>query len=140
MRTRFKVILIIFLCIGIYMFNKWNTSSGKINSDKNIGKFLNGAVCYFDTSGYGNVFKNPYDPAGGSQVVYNQNTSALEKGQINVAFFTAGSRAGLTATELTSAKATTASATKGHFIITYATADDTEGSSGDEKGKLFELK
>ena len=60
-------------------------------SDKNIGKFLNGAVCYFDTSGYGNVFKNPYDPAGASQVVYNQNTSALEKGHINIAFFTAGS-------------------------------------------------
>ena len=109
-------------------------------SDKNIGKFLNGAVCYFDTSGYGNVFKNPYDPAGGSQVVYNQATSALEKGHINIAFFTAGSRAGLTATELTSAKATSATETKGHFIITYATADDTEGSSGDEKGKLFELK
>ena len=33
-------------------------------SDKNIGKFLNGAVCYFATDGYGNVFKNPYDPAG----------------------------------------------------------------------------
>ena len=37
MRTRFKIILVIFLCIGIYMFNEWNTNSGKINSDKNIG-------------------------------------------------------------------------------------------------------
>ena len=37
MKTRFKVILVIFLCIGIYMFNEWNTYSGKINSDKNIG-------------------------------------------------------------------------------------------------------
>ena len=37
MKTRFKIILVIFLCIGIYMFNEWNTSSGKINSDKNIG-------------------------------------------------------------------------------------------------------
>ena len=109
-------------------------------SDKNIGKFLNGAVCYFATDGYGNVFKNPYDPAGGSQVVYNQAAADLEKGQINITLFTAGARAGLTASELTAAKATLATATKGHFIITYATADDTEGSSGDEKGKLFELK
>ena len=31
MKTRFKVILVIFLCIGIYMFNEWNTYSGKIN-------------------------------------------------------------------------------------------------------------
>jgi len=38
MRTRFKVILIIFLCIGIYMFNKWNTvNTETINSDENIG-------------------------------------------------------------------------------------------------------
>ena len=109
-------------------------------SDKEIGKFLNGAVCYFATDGYGNVFKNPYDPAGGSQVVYNQAASALEKGQINITLFTAGARAGLPATDLTSTKATAATATKGHFIITYATAEDTEGSSGDEKGKLFELK
>ena len=37
MKTRFKIILLIFLCIGIYMINEWNTYSGKINSDKNIG-------------------------------------------------------------------------------------------------------
>ena len=108
---------------------------------KTITKFLNGAVCYFDTAGYGNSFKNPYDPAGGSQVVYNKAAASLEKGHINVALVAAaGSRAGLASTELAAAQVTLASAKKGFFIITYATADDTEGSSGDEKGKRFELK
>ena len=38
MRTRFKVILIVFLCIGIYMFSKWNIVNNEtINSDENIG-------------------------------------------------------------------------------------------------------
>ena len=38
MKTRFKVILIIFLCIGIYMFSKWDTVNNEtINSDENIG-------------------------------------------------------------------------------------------------------
>ena len=38
MRTRFKVILIIFLCIGIYMFSKWDiVNTETINSDENIG-------------------------------------------------------------------------------------------------------
>ena len=38
MRTRFKVILIIFLCIGIYMLSKWDTvNTETINSDENIG-------------------------------------------------------------------------------------------------------
>ena len=138
MRTRFKIILVIFLCIGIYMFNEWNTSSGKINSDKNIGKFLNGAVCYFATDGYGNVFKNPYDPAGGSQVVYNKVNTDLEKGQINIVLVAAaGTRAGITSV---AADVTAATATKGKFLVTYATADDTEGTTGDEKGKEFELK
>ena len=107
-------------------------------SDKEIGKFLNGAVCYFATDGYGNVFKNPYDPAGGSQVVYNQAASALKKGQINIVLVAgAQTRAGITSV---AADATVAADKKGHFLVTYATADDTEGSSGDEKGKEFELK
>lgn len=110
-------------------------------ASKTIEKFLHGAVCYFDTAGYGNSFKNPFDPAGGSQVVYNQNVSALEKGHINVALVaSAGARAGIASTELTSAEVTTASLKKGYFIITYATADDTEGTSDDAKGKRFELK
>ncbi len=38
MRTRFKVILIIFLCIGIYMFSKYDiVNTETINSDENIG-------------------------------------------------------------------------------------------------------
>ena len=107
-------------------------------SDKEIGKFLNGAVCYFATDGYGNVFKNPYDPAGGSQVVYNQAASALKKGQINIVLVAgAQTRAGITSV---AADATTTSDDKGHFLVTYATADTTEGTTGDEKGKEFELK
>ena len=107
-------------------------------SDKNIGKFLNGAVCYFATDGYGNVFKNPYDPAGGSQVVYNKVATDLEKGQINIVLVAAaGTRAGITSV---AADVTAATATKGKFLVTYATADDTEGTTGDEKGKEFELK
>ena len=107
-------------------------------STKSISKFLNGAVCYFATDGYGNVFKNPYDPAGGSQVVYNQAASALEKGQINIVLVAgAQTRAGITSV---AADATTTSDDKGHFLVTYANADTTEGSTGDEKGKEFELK
>jgi len=38
MRKRFRVILIIFLCICIYIFIKWNTDNTEtINSDKSIG-------------------------------------------------------------------------------------------------------
>jgi len=38
MRKKFRVILIIFLCICIYMFIKWNADNTEtINSDKNIG-------------------------------------------------------------------------------------------------------
>ena len=38
MKKGFKVILVIFLCIGIYIFNKWNTDhTDTVNSDKNIG-------------------------------------------------------------------------------------------------------
>ena len=28
-----------------------------------MSDFLNGLKCYFDTGGYGNAFKNPYDAA-----------------------------------------------------------------------------
>jgi len=38
MRKKFRVILIIFLCICIYIFIKWNTDNTEtINSDKSIG-------------------------------------------------------------------------------------------------------
>lgn len=38
MKKGFKVILVIFLCIGIYIFNIWNTDhTDTVNSDKNIG-------------------------------------------------------------------------------------------------------
>ena len=38
MKKGFKVILVIFLCVGIYISNKWNTDhTDTVNSDKNIG-------------------------------------------------------------------------------------------------------
>ena len=38
MKIRFKVILLILLCVGIYLFNKWFTGDTKsINSADNIG-------------------------------------------------------------------------------------------------------
>ena len=38
MKIRFKVILVILLCVGIYLFNKWFTGDTKsINSADNIG-------------------------------------------------------------------------------------------------------
>lgn len=111
---------------------------------KTITKFLNGAVCYFATDGYGNVFKNPYDPAGGSQVKYNTAKASLKKGDINIGLLvtadvTAG-RAGIASTAITSANVAAATATKGWFIIEYADADASHGTSGDKKGKMFELK
>ena len=38
-----------------------------------MSKFLTGLACYFDTGGdgYGNAFKNPYDAAGGNQILFN---------------------------------------------------------------------
>ena len=124
------------------------------SATKNIGKFVNGVQCYFATDGYGNVFKNPYDPAGGSQVLYNQtvvaNTSPV-KGSINIAFMVAADatsgRSGIAASAITDGSGTTVdhlavagTDTKGWFIIEYYTADGVRGTAGEKKGKMFELK
>ena len=126
------------------------------SASKNIGKFVNGVQCYFATDGYGNVFKNPYDPAGGSQVLYNQtvvaNTSPVKvKGSINIAFMVAADatsgRSGIAASAITDGSGTTVdhlavagTDTKGWFIIEYYTADGVRGTAGEKKGKMFELK
>ena len=113
-------------------------------TNKTITKFLNGAVCYFATDGYGNVFKNPYDPAGSSQVHWNTAKASLEKGDINIGLLvtadTTAGRAGISSGSISSTNVTSASATKGWFIIEYASADGTLGSDGDKKGKMFELQ
>ena len=121
---------------------------------KKIQLFLSGAVCYFDTAGYGNVFKNPFSPAGVSQVVYNQLVVAADatpiKGTINIAYLiaadvTAG-RSGITGASITDGTSSTVDHvavdddTKGWFIIEYYTADGVRGTAGEEKGKMFELK
>jgi type IV pilus assembly protein PilA len=134
------------------------TSSVKYDSTlttKTIVKFTNGLTCYFATDGYGNIFKNPYDPAGGSQVLYNQavvaNTSPA-KGSINIAFLIAadatGGRSGIAAANITDGTGTPATVDhlaaaadkKGWFIIEYYTADGVRGTAGEKKGKMFELK
>ena len=56
---------------------------------KNLSDFVEGMTCYFDTAGYGNAFKNPFDAAGGNQVVFNGTPADAKKGQINVRFFAA---------------------------------------------------
>ena len=126
-----------------------------VTADKKIQLFLNGAVCYFDTAGYGNVFKNPFSPAGVSQVVYNQVVVAATtpiKGSINIAYMVAadvtGGRSGITAATITDGSGTPATVdhtavdddTNGWFIIEYYTADGVRGTAGEEKGKMFELK
>jgi len=130
------------------------TKYDSTSSTKDLGKFLNGTVCYFDTTGYGNVFKNPFSPAGVSQVVYNQLVVAADatpiKGTINIAYLIAADvsagRSGISAASITDGTSPTVDHvavdddTKGWFIIEYYTADGVRGTAGEEKGKMFELK
>ena len=147
--------------------NNIQTTSGAINSfltsctlsvtkydstsaSKDLGKFLNGTVCYFDTTGYGNVFKNPFSPAGVSQVMFNQPVVAGTtpiKGTINIAILTAGSIGGHTivdddgdaaTTELDQVQALTD--TKGWFQVQYFPEDGVMGTTSEEKAGMFELK
>ena len=120
-----------------------NCSSGlvpyTIHSD-GLDDFLKGIACYFDTgsNGYGNAFKNPYDAAGGNQVIYNPTVAADQaKGAIAFKLATSGQSSGA----LTGASDYSAADTKGMFIIEYYTAaESTAGATGDYKFGMYELK
>ena len=108
-----------------------------------IGDFVEGLTCYFATDGYGNAFKNPYDAAGGNQVVFSSAASDVKKGQINVSFLTAtndsAGGASIPDASQTGAKFA-AGGNSGWFVVEYYTADGAAGTGNEYKGKVFELK
>jgi len=108
-----------------------------------IGDFVEGLTCYFATDGYGNAFKNPYDAAGGNQVVFSSAAADVKKGQINISF--------LSATDAVAGGASIPDASQtgaliaaggdsGWFVVEYYTADGTAGTGNEYKGKVFQLK
>ncbi len=104
-----------------------------------MSEFLNGLKCYFDTGGYGNAFKNPYDAAGGNQVLYTAAAADQKKGIINIRHVTDGEVVhGSTAT--TASGPVTNTASSGYFVVEYYTASTETGASGEYKGKMFQLK
>ena len=108
-----------------------------------VGDFVEGLTCYFATDGYGNAFKNPYDAAGGNQVVFSSAASDVKKGQINVSFLTATNHtAGGAAIPDASQTGALfgAGGSSGWFVVEYYTADGTAGTANEYKGKVFQLK
>ena len=108
-----------------------------------LGDFVEGLTCYFATDGYGNAFKNPYDAAGGNQVVFSSAASDVKKGQINVSFLTATNHtvggAAIPAASQTGALFA-AAGTSGWFVVEYYTEDGSAGTDKEYKGKVFQLK
>ena len=100
-----------------------------------LSDFLTGLACYFDTGGYGNAFKNPYDAAGGNQVYFDAEDSEKTKGAINFELPTSDQVVGGT----TATENVLAASTDGMFYVEYYTAE-TETGSGDYKGAMYELK
>ena len=108
-----------------------------------VGDFVEGLTCYFATDGYGNAFKNPYDAAGGNQVVFSSAASDVKKGQINVSFLTATNHtAGGAAIPDASQTGALfgAGGSSGWFVVEYYTEDGTAGTANEYKGKVFQLK
>ena len=100
-----------------------------------LSDFLTGLACYFDTGGYGNAFKNPYDAAGGNQIYFDAEDSEKTKGAINFELPTSDQVVGGT----TATADVQAADTKGMFYVEYYTAS-TETGGGDYKGAMYELK
>ena len=100
-----------------------------------LSDFLTGLACYFDTGGYGNAFKNPYDAAGGNQIYFDAEDSEKTKGAINFELPTSDQVVGGTTATANVGDADT----KGMFYVEYYTAS-TETGSGDYKGAMYELK
>ena len=112
------------------------------NAANNLGAFLQGIQCYFEiTSGYGSAFKNPYD-AQAAQVVYNVAAGDLTKGSINIALISSDDitdgRAG--AAPVTGQDDAATVTSSGSFIVTYSPAAGSEGTAGEQKGKVFTLE
>ena len=105
----------------------------------NLGDFIKGLTCYFGTDGYGNAFKNPYDAAGGNQIVYNSAAADVKKGQINIAHFTAEDYTQNGAV-IPSGGLFSSGGTSGYFYVESYTADGEAGSEGEYKAKEFQLK
>ena len=100
-----------------------------------MSEFLTGLACYFDTAGYGNAFKNPYDAAGGNQIYFAAAAGDQTKGAINFKLPTSDQVVGgTTATENVSN-----ASTKGMFYVEYFSASAAT-AAGDYKGAMYELK
>ena len=131
--------------IRTFNANCAGTTALYINSPRSaahdLENFLRGIQCYFETtSGYGSAFKNPYDSL--AQVQYGIAADAVTRGTINITLVTQAGvdnergAAGLVAGDIALADSTTG----GGFLVTYATADGTEGSAGEAIGKVFTLE
>ena len=103
----------------------------------NMSEFLTGLACYFDTAGYGNAFKNPYDAAGGNQIYYSAEATEQTKGAINLQLPTNGQVVGGTTAPSAGDEAAD---TKGMFYIAYYTESASTAGSGDYKSSMYELK
>jgi len=100
-----------------------------------LSDFLTGLACYFDTTGYGNAFKNPYDAAGGNQIFFAATADDQTKGAINFKLPTSDQVVGGTTAPSDGANADT----KGMFYVEYFTAS-AETGDGDYKAAMYELK
>ncbi|ETA70713.1 prepilin-type N-terminal cleavage/methylation domain-containing protein [Candidatus Pelagibacter ubique] len=104
-----------------------------------LSDFVEGLTCYFATDGYGNAFKNPYDAAGGNQIVFSSAAADVKKGQVNVRFFPAADTT-INGAVIPSGGIFAAGSTSGYFLVEYYTADGSAGSTGEYKAKEFQLK
>ena len=104
-----------------------------------LSDFVEGLTCYFATDGYGNAFKNPYDAAGGNQIVFSSAASDVKKGQVNVRFFPSAD-ATVNGAVIPSGGIFDAASTSGYFLVEYYTEDGSAGSTGEYKAKEFQLK
>ena len=131
--------------IRTFNANCAGTTALYINSPRSaahdLENFLRGIQSYFETtSGYGSAFKNPYDSL--AQVQYGIAADAVTRGTINITLVTQADvdnergAAGLVVGDIALADSTTG----GGFLVTYATADGTEGSAGEAIGKVFTLE
>ena len=106
-----------------------------------MAQFIEGMTCYFDTNGYGNAFKNPYDAAGGNQVIFSGAPASMKKGNINIRFF-ASANATINGATVPASSIVDAASSSGYFLVEYYTADGAAGggSTGEYKAKSFQLK
>ena len=106
-----------------------------------MADFVKGLTCYFATDGYGNAFKNPFDAAGGNQVIFSSTPGNAKKGNINIRFF-AAAPATIGGAEIPSGSIFAPASSSGYFVVEYYTADGASGlgSTGEYKAKAFQLK